>query len=82
MHVFSSDQFQTLIGWDANQAKFQRLLDIGAGDGETTSRMGFCVNEISVTEMSTPMKWSLQQRGFMYGSQTNPISKVLSILFY
>lgn len=57
MHVFSSAQFQSLVAWDPEAPKFQRLLDIGAGDGLTTQRMETCFNEVFVTEMSSPMKW-------------------------
>jgi 16S rRNA A1518/A1519 N6-dimethyltransferase RsmA/KsgA/DIM1 with predicted DNA glycosylase/AP lyase activity len=64
MHVFSSAQFQTLINWDQLNPRLDRLLDIGAGDGEPTRQMESCFNQVSVTEMSIPMKWSLEKKGY------------------
>jgi len=66
MHVFSTSQFQALLNYDlsANNGALGSLLDIGAGDGETTQRMQTCFHKVFVTEMSTPMKWSLEKRGY------------------
>jgi len=64
MHVFSSQQFGALLDWTETSPKLDRLLDIGAGDGATTERMAGYFNDVFCTEMSLPMKWTLQRKGY------------------
>ncbi|XP_070574202.1 protein-L-histidine N-pros-methyltransferase-like isoform X2 [Ptychodera flava] len=63
MFVFSSQQFQDLMqiqdGWKAG-----KLLDLGAGDGMVTKFMEPYFEEIFATEMSPPMRWRLENRGY------------------
>ena len=63
MFVFSTTQFQTLLGvgegWRAG-----RLLDLGAGDGEVTSVMAAHFDEVFVTEQSPSMQWRLQRKNY------------------
>lgn len=62
MFVFSVQQFQSLIDYDGNQ--LGSLLDLGAGDGETTLKMAPCFRNTYATEMSVTMQWRLQEKGF------------------
>ncbi|XP_020773790.1 methyltransferase-like protein 9 isoform X1 [Boleophthalmus pectinirostris] len=63
MFVFSSEQFQRLLGvgpeWRAD-----RLLDLGAGDGGVTQIMSPHFKEVYATEVSPPMKWHLQRKNY------------------
>jgi len=70
MQVFSKAQFRTLIGWDGQMKG--SMMDIGAGDGATTAQMSPCFSSVSVTEMSSPMKRVLTQKGFRYVSSPHP----------
>lgn len=63
MFVFSKRQFEFLLNIDVNW-KRRRLLDLGAGDGMVTRQMAGHFDEVFVTEMSTTMKWRLQEHGF------------------
>ncbi|XP_072275040.1 protein-L-histidine N-pros-methyltransferase isoform X1 [Pyxicephalus adspersus] len=63
MFVFSSEQFQRLLKISPDW-KFQRLLDLGAGDGEVTKVMSPHFEEIYVTEMSQTMIWQLQKKKY------------------
>jgi hypothetical protein len=66
MFVFSVSQFQLLLDFDQTYGglKLKSLLDLGAGDGETTIKMAPCFENIYATEMSYTMQWRLQQKGF------------------
>ncbi|XP_066289434.1 protein-L-histidine N-pros-methyltransferase-like isoform X4 [Branchiostoma lanceolatum] len=63
MFVFSQQHFYKLMrippGWQA-----QRLLDLGAGDGNVTRVMSDHFKEVFVTEQSPPMRERLQERGY------------------
>ena len=63
MFVFSTEQFKELIEWKDGPL-LDSLLDIGAGDGMTTLEMKPCFANVYVTEMSKPMKRSLELKGF------------------
>ncbi|RNA32722.1 methyltransferase 9 [Brachionus plicatilis] len=63
MFVFSEDQFKNLIDF-RGENKLTNLLDLGAGDGEVTSKMAPFFQNVYTTEMSTTMRWRLQHKGF------------------
>ncbi|KAM5152041.1 protein-L-histidine N-pros-methyltransferase [Mantella aurantiaca] len=63
MFVFSPEQFQRLLKISPDW-KSQRLLDLGAGDGEVTKVMSPHFEEIYVTEMSQTMIWQLQKKKY------------------
>ncbi|CAI9537270.1 unnamed protein product [Staurois parvus] len=60
---FSPEQFQRLLKINPDW-KSQRLLDLGAGDGEVTKVMSPHFEEIYVTEMSQTMIWQLQKKKY------------------
>lgn len=66
MFVFSPEQFQRLLKIGPDW-KSQRLLDLGAGDGEVTKVMSPHFEEIYVTEMSQTMIWQLHKKKYRYG---------------
>lgn len=63
MFVFSQEQFKTLIDFQS-EIKLENLLDLGAGDGQVTSKMAPFFQNVYTTEMSTTMRWRLQQKGY------------------
>ncbi|XP_005998439.1 methyltransferase-like protein 9 [Latimeria chalumnae] len=63
MFVFSSQQFQQLLKISSNW-KTNRLLDLGAGDGEVTKVMSPHFHEVFVTEISPTMRWQLQKKEY------------------
>lgn len=63
MFVFSPEQFQRLLKISPDW-KSQRLLDLGAGDGEVTKVMSPHFEEIYVTEMSQTMIWQLHKKKY------------------
>jgi hypothetical protein len=66
MFVFSVSQFQMLIDYHTHYGglRMKSLLDLGAGDGETTLKMAPCFEKVYATEMSYTMQWRLQQKNF------------------
>uniref|UniRef100_A0A7M4FUC2 Methyltransferase 9, His-X-His N1(pi)-histidine n=1 Tax=Crocodylus porosus TaxID=8502 RepID=A0A7M4FUC2_CROPO len=63
MFVFSPEQFQRLLKINP-EWKSQRLLDLGAGDGEVTKVMSPHFEEIYATELSETMIWQLQKKKY------------------
>lgn len=63
MFVFSSAQFGQLLDGHTGGPR-GRLLDIGAGDGAVTVRMESFFDQVSVTEISTPMRKILARRKY------------------
>lgn len=59
MHVLSTPQWRTLVPRTGG-----RLLDIGAGNGDTTQRIAPLFEKIVVTETSRAMAWRLRRHGF------------------
>lgn len=68
MFVFSQDQFLGLLGLTADTSStkplFTSLLDIGAGDGNVTSVIAPLFHRVDVTEVSSPMRRLLRNRGY------------------
>jgi SAM-dependent methyltransferase len=60
MYLLSSAQWRRLLG----PAPGQRLLDVGAGSGDVTSKLAPLFEEIITTEVSRGMAWKLRRRGF------------------
>jgi len=63
MFVFSKEQFLKLTGWDSMQKK-STMLDLGAGDGMPTTSMSCFFNETFATEVSSPMRRLLNDKGY------------------
>ncbi|ELU17292.1 hypothetical protein CAPTEDRAFT_167325 [Capitella teleta] len=63
MFVFSSSQFRSLMNIDEHW-KGDKMLDLGAGDGEVTKKMSLHFSEVHATEMSVTMVQRLQENGF------------------
>lgn len=63
MYVFSQDQLQRLLGVDSDW-KADRVVDLGAGDGEVTEAMAPMFREVCATEASWTMQWRLSGRGY------------------
>ncbi|XP_077982874.1 protein-L-histidine N-pros-methyltransferase-like [Glandiceps talaboti] len=63
MFVFSTTQFRKLMQI-SDDWKTGKLLDLGAGDGMVTKCMESHFEEIFATEMSSPMRWRLESRGY------------------
>ncbi|XP_012259153.2 protein-L-histidine N-pros-methyltransferase [Athalia rosae] len=64
MHVFSSDQFEKLMRASKYSGEWNSLVDLGAGDGATTSRIAPLFKKVYATEISPPMRWTLNRLGF------------------
>ncbi|XP_015435670.1 PREDICTED: methyltransferase-like protein 9 [Dufourea novaeangliae] len=64
MHVFSCDQFQKLMDASNFSGPWQSLIDLGAGDGATTSHIADLFEKVYATDISAPMKWALTKRKF------------------
>ncbi|XP_041454107.1 methyltransferase-like protein 9 [Lytechinus variegatus] len=62
MFVFSRDQIQHLLGVTADW-KAEKVIDLGAGDGEVTKEVDFMFKEVYATEASWTMQWRLSQQG-------------------
>ncbi|XP_073968613.1 protein-L-histidine N-pros-methyltransferase [Rhodnius prolixus] len=62
MLVFSTSQFSKLTGRQVGEEG--ELADLGAGDGTTTKTMSAFFTRVTVTELSKPMRTSLQRAGF------------------
>ncbi|EPY42435.1 DREV methyltransferase [Angomonas deanei] len=90
MYVFSTEQARRLLrpvgvsleeyeAGKGTEAKFEKLLDIGAGDGGVTAKleplMGD-VRNIFATEYSRTMRWRLGRRGYTVLGHENPFEKV------
>ena len=63
MFVISADQFRRLFRL-ADGYHAARLMDLGAGDGATTSLLASMFDSVDVTEASWPMKRILAAKGF------------------
>ncbi|XP_072169168.1 protein-L-histidine N-pros-methyltransferase-like [Diadema setosum] len=63
MFVFSRDQFTRLLGVSETW-RGDRVMDLGAGDGEVTKEMEAFFEEVYTTEVSWPMQWRLSGRGY------------------
>lgn len=64
MHVFSTGQFEKLMIASNYSGKWDSLIDLGAGDGATTSHISHLFKKVYATEISPPMRWALARRGF------------------
>ena len=64
MFVISAKQFRHLFKL-ADDFGAERILDLGAGDGATTSHLASMFRHVHVTEVSWPMKRILNGKGFM-----------------
>lgn len=62
MFVLSLKQFMKLRGDAGNLGG--SLMDLGAGDGEVTSRLGRIYEKVYVTEVSSIMQSLLRSKGF------------------
>jgi len=63
MFVFSKEQFLKLTGINPDD-KLDAMLDLGAGDGRPTLSMSSSFKETFATEVSPPMRKSLNLKGF------------------
>jgi len=63
MFVFSKEQFLTMSKIDPD-IQLDKMLDLGAGDGKPTQSMSCFFKEIFATEVSAPMRKSLDMKGF------------------
>lgn len=59
MFVLSTTQARALMG-----GPFQRLLDVGAGDGAVTQQLAPLARDVICTEVSPPMAARLRERGW------------------
>lgn len=64
MHVFSGEQFQTLMEASGFSGPWHSLLDLGAGDGATTAHVAHFFHRVYATDISPPMRWTLAKRKF------------------
>jgi len=63
MFVVSAPQFRRILQLP-DDFRGQRLMDLGAGDGATTSLLAPMFQNVHVTEVSWPMKRILSSKGF------------------
>ncbi|GLH02224.1 methyltransferase-like protein 9 [Gryllus bimaculatus] len=63
MFVFSRGQFLRLLATNSDWRR-ESLLDLGAGDGATTEIIAPLFKRVFTTEVSPPMRWTLQRKGF------------------
>jgi len=63
MFVFSKEQFLKISKLDPD-IKLDKMLDLGAGDGKPTQSMSGFFTETFATEVSAPMRKSLNLKGF------------------
>jgi len=63
MFVISDEQFRRLFHL-ADDYRAERMLDLGAGDGATTSLLAPMFQHVHATEISWPMKRILSSKGF------------------
>lgn len=73
MHVISTEQATMLLGPSTSKkahgstsapARWGRLLDIGAGDGNVTAQLAPLFEQVTTTEVSMPMVSRLRRRGW------------------
>ncbi|KAG7210641.1 hypothetical protein KM043_012155 [Ampulex compressa] len=64
MHVFSGEQFQKLMDASGFEGPWHSLIDLGAGDGATTSHVAHLFEKVYATDISPPMRWALARRKF------------------
>lgn len=62
MFVFSKKQFANLTGKEEGSGG--TMVDLGAGDGATTQVMSFFYNDVTVTEVSQPLRNVLAKSRF------------------
>ncbi|KAF6202618.1 hypothetical protein GE061_003017 [Apolygus lucorum] len=62
MFVFSKKQFARLTG--KSEGVGGKMVDLGAGDGAATQIMSSFYNDVTVTELSQPMRKQLARCGF------------------
>uniref|UniRef100_A0A0A9YH30 Methyltransferase-like protein 9 n=2 Tax=Lygus hesperus TaxID=30085 RepID=A0A0A9YH30_LYGHE len=62
MFVFSKKQFARLTG--KSEGVGGKMVDLGAGDGAATQVMASFYNDVTVTELSQPMRKQLARSGF------------------
>lgn len=85
MHVLSTAQFRAHLQLDEGE-RVQRILDIGAGDGNVTAQLApLCHSQVDVTETNPVMCMRLQMRGYtVYGrdnwQKNGPVYDVVSCL--
>ncbi|OWF48006.1 methyltransferase-like protein 9 [Mizuhopecten yessoensis] len=63
MFVFSDSQLQQLLQID-DSYRGRSMIDLGAGDGLVTDKMAKYFETVYATEVSTPMRWRLQNKGY------------------
>ena len=63
MFVISADQFRRLFRLPADYSA-ERMLDLGAGDGATTSILAPLFQHVHATEISWPMRRILAAKRF------------------
>eukprot|EP00062_Callorhinchus_milii_P008985 gi/632952299/ref/XP_007891775.1/ PREDICTED: methyltransferase-like protein 9 [Callorhinchus milii] len=63
MFIFSPEQFRSLLRISPDW-RMQRVLDLGAGDGEVTKIMSPHFEEVYATEVSPTMKWQLKKKQY------------------
>eukprot|EP01127_Copromyxa_protea_P001956 TRINITY_DN11858_c0_g1_i1.p1 TRINITY_DN11858_c0_g1~~TRINITY_DN11858_c0_g1_i1.p1 ORF type:complete len:302 (+),score=68.19 TRINITY_DN11858_c0_g1_i1:2-907(+) len=75
MHVLSSEHFSSIV--TPHLKNFDRVLDIGAGDGSVTQKMAPYFSEVFTTEVSGSMVTSLQSKGFTCVQTASPFTDPL-----
>lgn len=64
MHVFSGEQFQKLMAVSEFPGPWNSVIDLGAGDGNTTAQIAKLFENVYATDISPPMRWALAKRKF------------------
>ncbi|XP_043527469.1 protein-L-histidine N-pros-methyltransferase isoform X4 [Frieseomelitta varia] len=64
MHVFSCEQFQKLMASSGFKGPWHSLVDLGAGDGATTTHVAHLFEKVYATDISAPMRWALAKKKF------------------
>src|SRR5690606_26874631 len=62
MHVLSTAQWRRLLALPSG-ARLERVLDVGAGDGQVSESLRPLADALVTTELSRAMAWRLRRRG-------------------